>query len=116
VAEFATGIAAPIDLHVTSDGSLYYLARDAGEVIRVSFPPQSFPWHNPRNADDVNADGFVAPNDALAVINFLNAHPPGSGEATSAIAQHTIGDDNIEAIFDLIAADMVSQARRRSAS
>jgi glucose/arabinose dehydrogenase len=73
VTEFATGIAAPIDLHVTGDGSLYYLARDAGEVMRVSFPPQSFPWQNPQNAIDVNADGFVFPNDALIIINIINA-------------------------------------------
>lgn len=73
VTEFATGIASPVDLRVTSDGSLYYLARDAGEVVRVDFPPQGFPWQNPQNANDVNADGTVAPNDALIIINLVNA-------------------------------------------
>jgi len=73
VAEFGTGIASPVDLRVTSDGSLYYLARDAGEVVRVAFPPQTFPWQNPQNANDVNADGIVAPNDALIIINLINA-------------------------------------------
>jgi len=34
---FATGIANPVDLIVTADGSLYYLARDAGAVFRVRF-------------------------------------------------------------------------------
>jgi glucose/arabinose dehydrogenase len=32
---FATGIDAPVDLAVTSDGSLYYLARGTGAVYRV---------------------------------------------------------------------------------
>ena len=34
---FATGIANPVDLVVTADGSLYYLARGAGAVFRVRF-------------------------------------------------------------------------------
>jgi glucose/arabinose dehydrogenase len=32
---FATGIGAPVDLRVTDDGSLYYLARQEGAVYRV---------------------------------------------------------------------------------
>jgi len=34
---FATGIASLVDLKVSSDGSLYYLARGAGAVYRVSY-------------------------------------------------------------------------------
>jgi glucose/arabinose dehydrogenase len=34
---FATGISNPIDLVVTADGSLYYLARGTGSVFRVRF-------------------------------------------------------------------------------
>ena len=37
VMTFATGIQAPVDLKVGDDGSLYYLARDAGAVYRVRF-------------------------------------------------------------------------------
>ncbi len=37
VTGFATGIAAPVDLRVTDDGSLYYLARDEGAVYQVRF-------------------------------------------------------------------------------
>jgi glucose/arabinose dehydrogenase len=36
-AAFATGISNPVDLSVTPDGSLYYLARGAGAVFRVRF-------------------------------------------------------------------------------
>jgi glucose/arabinose dehydrogenase len=35
VSAFATGIGAPVDLRVTDDGSLYYLARQEGAVYRV---------------------------------------------------------------------------------
>ena len=37
VSPFATGIASPVDLQVQPDGSLYYLARDAGAVYRVQY-------------------------------------------------------------------------------
>ena len=37
VTDFATGIASPVDLKVTADGSLYYLARGAGAVGRIQF-------------------------------------------------------------------------------
>lgn len=35
---FGSGIANPVDLHVATDGSLYYLARGAGAVFRIQFP------------------------------------------------------------------------------
>jgi glucose/arabinose dehydrogenase len=46
VGNFATGISSPVDLKVSPDGSLYYLARGAGSVNRIQFssaeniPPQ----------------------------------------------------------------------------
>ena len=36
------------------------------------------PWHNPNNGLDVNGDSHVAPNDALAIINYINAFGGGS--------------------------------------
>jgi glucose/arabinose dehydrogenase len=36
---FATGIANPVDLKVSSDGALYYLSRGAGAVYRVTADP-----------------------------------------------------------------------------
>ncbi|HEX6648219.1 MAG TPA: PQQ-dependent sugar dehydrogenase [Pyrinomonadaceae bacterium] len=38
VSDFATGISSPVDLHVSADGFLYYLARGAGSVNRIGFP------------------------------------------------------------------------------
>ena len=46
VSNFATGISFPVDLKVSPDGSLYYLARGSGSVNRIQFsaaeniPPQ----------------------------------------------------------------------------
>jgi glucose/arabinose dehydrogenase len=37
--DFAAGINSPVDLRVTLDGSLYYLARGAGAVFRIQYPP-----------------------------------------------------------------------------
>ena len=37
VTDFATGIASPVDLKVSADGFLYYLARGAGAVGRIGF-------------------------------------------------------------------------------
>jgi glucose/arabinose dehydrogenase len=37
VSDFATGISAPVDLQVSNDGFLYYLARGAGSVNRIGF-------------------------------------------------------------------------------
>jgi glucose/arabinose dehydrogenase len=41
VTTFASDIEAPVDMVVGPEGSLYYLARDAGSVFRVSFTSQA---------------------------------------------------------------------------
>lgn len=38
VSDFATGVSLPVDLKVSSDGFLYYLARGTGSVGRIGFP------------------------------------------------------------------------------
>lgn len=38
VGDFATGISFPVDLQVSADGFLYYLARGSGSVNRIGFP------------------------------------------------------------------------------
>jgi glucose/arabinose dehydrogenase len=43
VTGFATGIDAPVDLQVGPDGSLYYLARGAGAVVRIDYPANLVP-------------------------------------------------------------------------
>ena len=43
VTDFATGISFPVDLKVSDDGFLYYLARGSGSVSRIGFPADSTP-------------------------------------------------------------------------
>ena len=40
VSQFATAASGAVDLRVTADGSLYYLARGSNQVFRVTFPAQ----------------------------------------------------------------------------
>lgn len=39
VMTFATGISQPVDVKMSSDGSLYYLARGSGAVYRITYAP-----------------------------------------------------------------------------
>ena len=41
VTTFATGIASPVDLRVSDDGALYYLARGSGSVYRIDYGAQA---------------------------------------------------------------------------
>lgn len=43
IIDFASGISAPVDLQVTPDGSLYYLARGNGQVYRIDFTDSQAP-------------------------------------------------------------------------
>jgi glucose/arabinose dehydrogenase len=75
VTRFATDANAPVDLRIGGDGSLFYLSRDGGQVLRVIFPrDDAFPWHNPALDVDVSGDGKVAAIDALSIINMINAN------------------------------------------
>jgi glucose/arabinose dehydrogenase len=48
---FATGISSPVDLQVSADGSLYYLARGTGQVFRVQFPSAPFDFDGDGRTD-----------------------------------------------------------------
>ncbi len=43
VSGFATGISSPVDLKVSTDGSLYYLARGTGSVHKIEYPANMQP-------------------------------------------------------------------------
>ncbi len=64
------------------------------------------PLYNAANPYDVNNDKFVAPNDVVAVINYLNAHPDGSvdpaeGEGDS-VSYLDVSRDNTIAPIDAL--------------
>jgi glucose/arabinose dehydrogenase len=58
VAGFATGVSQPVDLKVSDDGFLYYLARGSGSVSRIGFPtadnsPPTVSIDTPQNGSTV---------------------------------------------------------------
>jgi glucose/arabinose dehydrogenase len=56
-----------------SDGSL-----TASTSFVVTVPWDEYPFHNPANGFDVDADGDVAAKDALLIINAINAQSAGN--------------------------------------
>jgi hypothetical protein len=61
-----------------SDGTQTVLVTAAasgyvGDEASIDVTDNPFPWHNSLLAQDVNADGVVAPLDALVIINDLNS-------------------------------------------
>ena len=63
VAPFATGISLPVDLQVSADGYLYYLARGSGSVNRIGFP----------TADNIPPTASIdSPTNGAIVIRKLN--------------------------------------------
>jgi hypothetical protein len=85
VTEFASGLTTnsqPNRIAAGADGSLWF-TEQSGEIGRLQLAhPQ---LHNAANPLDVTGDGFVAPNDALAVINFLNEAHPGAPPPTPGV-------------------------------
>ena len=68
VSDFATGVSLPVDLQVSPDGFLYYLARGAGAVGRIGFQ-QSGDNIAPTVAITSPANGAIVARKALVPIN-----------------------------------------------
>ena len=68
VSGFATGISSPVDLHVSDDGFLYYLARGSGSVNRIGFTTtgDNMP---PTVSINSPADGSIVARKATVEIN-----------------------------------------------
>jgi glucose/arabinose dehydrogenase len=69
--EFASGISAPVDLKVGTDGSLFYLARGSGAVFRVQFT-------EPVLISEENSDIAVALDSVLFVRDPFPLNNPGN--------------------------------------
>jgi len=92
-------------------------------AIQVDKPHR---WHNAAIALDVNANGHVAPNDALAVIDYINAVGSGRVSSDSDIGQPfgflDVNGDNFVApndalhIINVINAGQASEGERNSGS
>ena len=83
VTDFATGISLPVDLQVSADGFLYYLARGNGSVNRIGFPssgdniPPTVSINNPANGSivarkaNVTITATASDNIGVARVEFL---------------------------------------------
>ena len=82
VADFATGISFPVDLQVSADGFLYYLARGAGSVNRIGFStgdnvPPTVSINSPLNGatvarkSNVTIAASASDNVGVARVEFL---------------------------------------------
>jgi hypothetical protein len=76
------------------------MASVAGELCFDCAPDPPRPWTNFSNVYDVDGDGAVAANDALVIINYINANGSGpvpSTAAASAPYLDTTADNQIAA-------------------
>lgn len=83
VSDFATGISLPVDLQVSADGFLYYLARGNGSVNRIGFPnaadtiPPTVAITNPANGaivarkSNVTITATASDNVGVTRVDFL---------------------------------------------
>ena len=69
---FATGIANPVDLIVTADGSLYYLARGAGAVFRVRFNAPTNTFGDVTGQITNSSDGTPVPGTVIRMTGTQN--------------------------------------------
>jgi uncharacterized protein YkwD len=76
-------------------------------TFSVQVSATSHPWQNPANNLDVNNDGFVAPNDALIIINSINANSspalPRPGEGFIWPPYYDVNGDDFIAPSDALA-------------
>ena len=69
---FATGISNPVDLIVTADGSLYYLARGAGAVFRVRFNGPTNTFGDVTGQVTNSSDGTPVPGTVVRMTGTQN--------------------------------------------
>lgn len=81
------------------EAAIFNRALNAGEIQSI-FAADSSPWQNPQRQWDVTDDGYVAADDVLAIVNYINAN--GSGQITDDAANakrfyDVTGDDSVAA-------------------
>jgi glucose/arabinose dehydrogenase len=122
VTGFATGISAPVDLHVGEDGSLYYLARGDGAVFRVDFTASQAPSITTHPQDvTVTVGGaatFTVAASGAPPLGYQwqrdGADIPGAIAATYTLSGVTTGDDG--ATFRAVVSNAAGSATSNSAT
>jgi glucose/arabinose dehydrogenase len=98
---FATGISSPVDLAVTDDGSLYYLARGAGAIYRVEYTASQAPRITTQPANRTVTAGqtatFTVAASGTAPLSYQwrknGANIPGATSATYTTPATTLADN-----------------------
>jgi len=119
---FATGIASPVDLHVAQDGSLYYLARDAGAVFKVEFTGSQAPRITTQPVSQTVPVGgsatFTVTASGAAPLTFQwqrdGVDIPGATAASFTISNVTLADDG--ATFRAVVRNNAGSATSNSAT
>jgi glucose/arabinose dehydrogenase len=119
---FATGIASPVDLHVHLDGSLYYLARDAGAVFRVAFTANQAPTITTHPQDRTVSVGgsatFAVTASGTAPLRYQwqrdGSDIPGATASSVTISNVTLDDDG--ATFRAVVSNNFGNATSNSAT
>ena len=70
-APFASGVSQPVDLKVSTDGSLYYLARGSGSLFRVQFTEPILLSEEPSDIA-IALDSVTKVRDPFALTNLFN--------------------------------------------
>jgi len=82
------------------------------EQIAITVLAHPLPWQNEANAADADADGFVAPVDALVIIKYINDHGSGTlitpPPTTILIFYDTNGDGAVSPVDVLIVINLLN--------
>jgi glucose/arabinose dehydrogenase len=119
---FATGISSPVDLRVTDDGSLYYLARGAGAVYRIrstaSQAPQITAHPSDRTVSVGGSATFTVSASGTAPLRYQwrrnGANISGAIAASYTLSSAAIADDG--AVFDVVVSNDFGSATSNDAT
>jgi glucose/arabinose dehydrogenase len=104
VTNFASGISAPVDLKVASDGSLYYLSRGTGTVWRIRYTANQAPTIGQHPTDQTAPDGgtatFTVSASGTAPLSYQwqrnNVDIPNTNSASYTVGPVGAGDNGVQ--------------------
>ena len=119
---FATNVSGEVDLRVAGDGSLYYLARDAGAVYRVSYTGSQAPGITTQPANRTVAVGqsatFTVAASGTAPLSYQwrrnGGNISGATAASYTLASAQLADNG--AVFDVVVTNSFGSATSNTAT
>jgi glucose/arabinose dehydrogenase len=119
---FATGVSSPVDVRVSSDGSLYYLARGSGSVFRVDYTADQVPRVTTHPSDQTVPVGgsatFSVTASGTAPLQYqwqrTGVDIPGATGTSYTLANVSLGDDG--ATFGAVVSNSFGTATSNTAT